>query len=212
MARSTIWPQPQADGDLVAPWSFPFSGSGHLNLEEADGWITTDGTDTTPHSAQISHGITTTGDWQVAFLGDVANTAGVDVLLVNASLNGYFFRFGTNLLVQVVTDGAPGTTIATAARVTGSHVPAFVECTYTAATDTFEIFEDGVSRGSGTNNTYEATSKTLCIALAAQTGGVRTRCRDLYVQDFVQVLGRPPRPALPPLAARRHRPNLIRSR
>ena len=215
MARSAIYPAAQTDGDLVAPWSFPFSGFGHLNLEEAGGWITTDGTDTTSHSAQVSHGITTTGDWQFSALLDctTAGTAEFGALICSTGYTGYWVIL-SNLTVRVraVVGGAPSTVIVSATRNAASLVPAFVECTYTASTDTFELFEDGVSRGTGTNATHEAVDKQLLIPIASQFGGARSRARDLYIQDTIAVLGRPPRPALPPIPAQRYRRTLLRSR
>lgn len=187
MTASTAYPESQADGDLASPWTFPFSGAGHRNMEfshaSSDGWFTTDGTDTTPHSAQRTHSITTTGDWQVSFVAVSTSGAPFGVMLTNASLNGYYIQFDSFLAVRPVTGGTGGSAIASAARVAGAHEAAYIECVYTAATDTFDLYEDGVLRASGTNNTYEATAKNTLTLVAVQAGGVRTRGWNLYVDD-----------------------------
>jgi|GEM_PF-5705673 len=193
--RSTVYPAPQTDGDLASPWTFPFYPS-QKRVQEVGGWMTTDGTGD-PHSAQVAHGITTTGDWQLSFLADSVTGATCGFLVVSTGLNGYFIRFGTVLVVEIVTGGAAGADIINAARNSSSGTPTFIEVTYTASTNTFEAFEDGVSRGTGTESTYEATNKSVIIpVLVSSTAPL---IQNAFIQDYIEVRGTYPFPIQPPV-------------
>jgi len=191
MARSTIWPGAQADGDLDTGqgWSFPFFPT-QDRMQEIGGWMSSDNAAT--HSAAISHGITTTGDWQISFTVDSASGEPVGALIVDGSLNGYYVYLDANLVVVQINGGSLGAGIISAARVAGGHVATFIEVSYTASSNTFAAYENGASRGTGSNSTYEATAKSTMYVLATQSGGSACRLKDTFIQDYISIAGAPP--------------------
>lgn len=211
MASSPLYPQPQADNvelDTALGWSYPGFPS-QLKPHSIDNWIEVH-TDTTAHTAQNTHGAgNLTGDWQASMLAISQAGDACAFYIVTTGYNGYYFRFDTNISVRRSVGGV-NTTLLSVARNSAALVPTYCELQYTASTDTFELFEDGVSRGTVADATYEASAKTQILVAMQRAPGSRCRMRYVRIEDAKNLRGRPVVPALR-VPSRRVPRNLMRS-